>query len=344
MRIDYTIEIGGSTISSQPRSSGPPLVDLRVERGLGGAGGRARIELGPVGSEVPSIGQAVRVELDAGQGGGVVFTGEVETVTQGVSATVVEARDGLAKLGEHELERGYEEVSAGFIVEDLVSASGAEPGEIEDGPTFPRYLVHGGARALGHAERLARLVGAELYTDGDGKVCFARPSAGSPGPSLRWGDSLLRVDLEREPLRSDSLAVWGEGSAGTDGADKEHWLAADLSGVSGSARVSDAQGERSVTPQALGDRPRALIDGAIRSVDAADEIARAHMLALALRPVRGSVLTLGLPEAAPGLWIELVDLPAPSHPLGTGLPLPLRVRGFVHRLSPRSGLVTELRF
>ena len=344
MRISYTISIGGTTVSDDSTAGGPPLVMLRVGRGIGGSGGRARIEVGHVGTGTTAPGDAIQIELDAGGGSQTVFTGEVETVRQGIRSTIIEGRDGLARLADHEIERGYEEVSAGFIVKDLVDAAGSESGEIEEGPTFPRYVVHGGARVLRHAQKLADLIGAELFTDGDGKICFARPADASASHTLRWGEHLLRVDLEREPLHSDSLAVWGEGSAGTDGADKEHWLTTDLSGVSGEASVTESAGQRSVTPQSLGDRPRTLIDGSVRSVDVADEIAEAHMQRLALRPLRGAVVTLGLPDAAPGQWIELSDLPALTHPSASGTPVKLRIRHFVHHLSPGEGLLTELRF
>lgn len=342
MRIDYTIDIGDLTISNDPTAAGPPLVALRVERGIGGAGGRARIEVARTRGAAPRVGDAVRIEIGAGEGN--TFRGEVETVSSGVETLVVEARDGLARLAEHEVERGYQEVTAGFIVADLIAASGAEAGEVEDGPTLPRYVVHAGPRALQHAQRLATLVGAELSTDGEGKVCFVRPREGAATERLRWGEHLLRVELEHEPLRSDSVVVWGEGAAGTDGADKEHWLTTDLSGVSGEACVDDADGQRRVTPSRRGKRPRALVDGAIRSAATADEIARAHMQHLALRPVRGSLLTLGLPQAGPGTWVELSELPEPFRPTTAATSLRLRVRHVVHQLSPSRGLLTELRF
>lgn len=344
MRIGYTIELGSITLSEQPDEGGPPLLALDVGRSMGGTGGRARIELGNVGAAMPAVGDRVRIELDAGEGSSVVFTGEVEEVARGTRTVVVQARDALARLAEHEVESGYEEASAGFIVKDLVEAAGAEAGTIEEGPTFPRYVVHGGGRALQHAQRLAALLGADLYSDAEGKVCCERPAKGSPAHRLRWGEHLLQVSLEREPLRTDSLAVWGEGAAGTDGSDKEHWLTTDLSGVAGKAEVSESNGQRTVTPKQLGKRPRTLIDGAIRSVDAADEIAEAYVKRLELRPVRGSVLVLGLPEAALGQWVELAELPESSNPVGRGAAVQLRVRGVRHRLSPSTGLVTELRF
>lgn len=342
MRIDYTIEIGEVTISNDPAAAGPPLVALRVERGVGGAGGRARIEVGRTKGAAPRVGDRVRVEISAGEGN--AFRGEVETVSPGVETLVIEARDGLARLAEHEVERGYQEVTAGFIVADLVDACGAEAGEIEDGPTFPRYVVHAGPRALQHAQRLAALVGADLFTDGDGKVCFVWPRERAAAERLRWGEHLLRVELEHEPLRSDSVVVWGEGAAGTHGADREHWLTTDLSGVSGKAAIDEAGGQRSVRSSRTGQRPRALANGAIRSAAAADEIAHAHLQRLALRPMRGSVLTLGLPQADLGTWVELSELPEPFRPTTAAASLQLRVRHVVHQLSPSRGLLTELRF
>lgn len=343
MRIAYTIEIGSTTISNDP-AGGPPLVALRVERGVGGAGGRARIGVGRTEGAAPRVGDEVRVEIRGAISEGNAFRGEVDGVSPGIDTVVVEARDGLARLAEHEVERAYEEVTAGFIVADLVDASGATVGQVEDGPTFSRYVVYAGPRALQHVQRLAALVGAELLTDGDGKVCFVRPREDAPAQRLRWGEHLLRVELEQAPLSSDSLVVWGEGAAGTDGAEREHWLATDLSGAKGEAAVDEAGGQRRVMAGRHGERPRALVDGAIRSAEVADEIARAHVQRLALRPLRGSVLALGLPHAAPGTWVELSDLPDSLQPLAAAPSLRLRVRHVVHHLSPARGLLTELRF
>lgn len=340
MKIAYNIAIGGQSLSSH-KSGGSRLVGLEVERGLGGAGGRCSVRLWATETSRPAAGDSLRVELDAGRGSHTVFTGEIQNVRGDVDAWGVEGRDGLARLADLELERSYEEVSAGFIVEELVQAAGATAGTLDEGPSFPRYVLHGGVRALQHAKRLGALVGADLYTDGDGRVHFRRPEAGSVRHTLRWREGVLDLQLAQREQSSDSLDVWGEGAAGTDGAEREHWLPTDLSGVRGRATLEDEPGR--VTVGRLGQRPRLLIDGAIRSVDAAEDVAGALLLAQALRPLVGSVLLAGLVDVDPGDWIELADLPPSAHP-ESSRSAKLRVRRLWHFLSPTQGLLTRLAF
>lgn len=341
MQIAYTIEIGGQSISNK-KTSGARLVAVEVERGIGGAGGRCDVHLWPSAGGRPAKGDPLRVELDAGSGMRTVFTGEIQAIRGEVESWSVQACDGLGRLAEVELEKSYEEVAAGFIVKDLVEAAGAQVGKLDDGPSFPRYLLHGGLRALAHAKRLGALIGADLYTDGDGRVHFRRPESQPARHQLQWGTNVLDLDLAHREHFGDSLDVWGEGAAGTDGAEREHWLPTDLSGVRGQAALEGSE-EPSVSVGSLGERPRLLVDGAIRSVDTAEDVAAALLQAQALRPFVGSVLLPGLTDVDPGDWIELLELPPSIHP-ASARTVKLRVRRIWHSLSPAHGLLTRLGF
>jgi hypothetical protein len=342
MKIAYAIEIGGQSLSSQ-KATGSSLVALEVERGMGGAGGRCGLRLRSTGGTRPTAGDPLRVELDAGRGLQAIFTGEIQTIRSEVETWGVQGRDGLGRLAELELEKSYEEVSAGFIVKDLVDAAGAEGGELDDGPSFPRYLLHGGIRALQHAQRLGALIGADLYTDGEGRIHFRRPVSQPARHRLRWSEDVLDLELVHRERIGDSIDVWGEGAAGTDGAEREHWLPTDLGGVRGQATLEGEAGSPRVAVGRLGQRARIVVDGAIRSVDAAEDVAAALVQAQALRPLAGSVLLPGLADVEPGDWIELLDLPPGIHPSSAGA-VALRVRRIWHFLSPSQGLLTRLGF
>lgn len=342
MQIAYAIEIGGQSVSSK-KASGSRLVSIEVERGTGGAGGRCDVRLWPTASERPAKGDPLRVGLDAGSGMRTVFTGEVQTVRGDVESWAIQGRDGLGRLADVELEKSYEEATAGFIVKDLVEAAGAQAGELDDGPSFPRYLLHGGIRALAHASRIGALIGADLYTDGDGRVHFRRPESRPPRHQLRWRTNVLDLELAQRERLGDSLDVWGEGAAGTDGAEREHWLPTDLTGVRGQATVGEGADDPRVSVGRLGKRPRVLVDGAIRSSDAAEDVASALLQAQALRPFVGAVLLPGLADIDPGDWIELLDLPPSIHP-SSARTVKLRIRRLWHFLSTTHGLLTRLGF
>ena len=344
MSLGYSVTIGSARFASAEvdRGQAQPLIAIESEVGIGGTGGWCHLDLGDPSWSQPAVGEAVEVELDAGDGATKVFTGEVELVERRATALLVRARDELAKLAHVEVEAAYEEVSAGFIVSDLCDQASAATGEIEDGPTFPSYLVHRGPRALRHAQRLAQLIGAELGSDGEGQVHFRRPGPPSPAHRLVWGEDLLAVELCTAAPSRDAYLVWGEGAAGSQGPERAHWLPTDLSGVSGEAQVSPGatpEAPGTVSPGA-GTLPRTVIDGSIRSAEVAGELAQARAQLVALRPLTGHLRCLGRPDIQVGEWVELADLPS----AGPSTPLQLRVLRVIHDFALGRGLLTRLEF
>lgn len=340
MPIRYDIQIG-SLVFGNDDAARRPLLSVESEIGAGGGVGRCLLHLGDISWAHPEVGDPVRVHLDVGAGPVAIFTGEVERVCQRPAALYALAYDGLAKMAQVEVEGVYEEVSAGFIVRELIAEAGASAGEVEDGPTFPSYLVHRGPRALRHAQRLGERVGAELASDGDGKVHFRRPKAAPAVQRLVWAQDLLEIDLQERRLAPDAFSIWGEGAAGTEGAERWHWLPIDLAGVSGEASISmGAAGEPgSATSGGGGELARRVCDGAVRSVEVANEVASARAELIALRPIAGHVVALGRPALQPGDWVDLVDLPGADGGVRS-----LRILKVAHSLSNAMGLHTRLEF
>jgi hypothetical protein len=346
MTIRYQVTIGSTIFNNraQPGLGQHTLVALDTELGTGGIGGECRVQLGHIGVAQPRLGDRVIVELDAGDGAVTVFTGEVTSINQQVAALNVRAQDSLAKLAHTEVESAYEEVSVGFIVQDLIAQAGGVQGQIEEGPTLPSYVVHRGPRALRHAQRLGNLIGAELFTDGEGKIHFQRPAEGGTISKFRWGQDLIGMDLRQHRLVCDSMTVWGEGAAGNQGPERGHWLPTDLSGVNAKAMLSaGVPGEPGEVIQgSLGELPRTAMEGAVRSAETAADLVRARMQAKALRPLTGHAWIPGQPGITPGQWIEFFELPK-----GDGAAdgsLKLRVRRVHHHFSLDHGLVSRLEF
>lgn len=344
MALAYTVSVGSLSFANGDSNS-RPLLGIETDVGIGGAGGRCRIQLGDPSWGDPALGDPITIELDTGEGSSKVFSGEVEGVDRRATSLWIHGRDALAKLARTEVEAVYEETAAGEIVKELISKAGADAGEVDDGPTFPSYVVHRGPRALRHAQKLAELIGAELRTDGEGKVHFQKPSeGGSADHRLVWGEDLISLSLERAAAQIDSFVVWGEGAAGSQGTDKSHWLPSDLSGVTGKAKVqpgASAGQAGSVSPGSDGPLVRTVFDGSVRSASVADELAQAQALRVALRPVIGHALALGRPEIQAGEWVELADIPAGD---GATQPMTLRVLRVVHQFAIGRGLLTRLEF
>ena len=183
--------------------------------------------------------------------------------------------------------------------------------------------------------------GADLWTDGKGAVHFNEPANEPADHSFRWASNLLQLNLESWPARHDSVEVWGEGAAGTKGAEHSDTLMTDLGSVSSRASVGPTG-----TPQPgrLGDLPIMLRSGALRSGESVAKVAAGRVTQLSSRPVRGTARVFGTPGVEPGQWVTFDDLPT-DHSAAALLPRTgLRVRRVVHHLNRNAGFTTELGF
>jgi hypothetical protein len=339
--IAYEVKIGSFQASSQPRAGNGQVRSISCALTLDGAGGHCYLELVATGSAPPKPGDKTTINLDDGNGGATVFTGEVQETKASSDTAIVVGADGLAKLARFDLEGAYEQMSAGAIAKELVQKAGATAGKIEDGPKFPSYVLHRGPRALRHLQRLAEQCGFDVFTDGDGKVHFAAPKQGGADHTFTYPEQVLRTGLEQVSPAYDGVQVWGEGAASAKGSDKAHWLVKDLASVSGKASMDDSF---TVKPASAGKLMREVRDGAVRTGDDAATQAKARMALLASRPLRGFIEVLGSPKVKPGDLVKLDDIPA-EHPvkaLASGKVL--RVRTVRHALSLQTGFVTRMEF
>jgi Phage tail baseplate hub (GPD) len=338
LRVEAEIQIGALQASTTPRRESRKLLALHSELALSGSGGQCVLELAEPSLPPPSVGDAVQVSLGRGQGSTRVFTGAVADVTRTATALRITCADGLAKLARLDVEAAYEEMSAGAIVRDVLGQAGAEVGTVSDGPTLTSYLLHRGPRALRHLQRLAELCGAELFTDREGKVCFVSASEPGSAHTFRYGEHILELSLEDTEPTFDSVSVWGEGAASTQGAGKEHWLAKDLTSMNAKASLGP---KGSVLPGKEGARPLCVVDGALRSSQAIRQVAQGRVAALASRSARGFLRVLGDPAVGPGDQVVLQGLPSDRPALPAS---PLRVRRVRHHLDARQGFVTRMDF
>lgn len=342
MALGYAIRIGRQQVGSDAARNERLLLSLDVSLGMAGAGGACDIRLGDPAGTLASPGDAVSVELDTGAGSRRVFTGTVDRVQLDATGQTIRACDGLRELARLEVDAVYEDVQADFVVKDLLGRAGLAAGTVARGFKLSSLRLKREGGALRHLLQLAQWCGADLHTDGEGQVHFTTPAEAGTKHRFRFTENVLRLDLQAAPPRWDGLQVHGEGAAASRGADKAHWLAKDLSGVAGKAAL-DAQGR--VSGGREGKQSQRWVLGAVRSGEAAGEVAQAHLKALAARWLRGFVEVFGEPAVMPGDGVELTGIPA-GHALAGLLqgPHALRVRGVRHRLTRQDGLVTRMEF
>ncbi|MCP3099514.1 hypothetical protein LZ198_11600 [Myxococcus sp. K15C18031901] len=337
--IGYSVTIGSLQASSKPRQGQAFVRAITSELTMDGAGGRCTLELVPSDSALPGPGEVTTISLDGGDGAATVFTGIVLESRAAPDVGIISGGDALAKLARLDVSGAYEQMSAGSIVRELVNKAGGTPGTIEDGPTFPSYVLHRGPRALRHIHRLAEQSGFDVFTDGQGKVHFAKPKTGSADHSFVYRTQVLRTELRKPLPVIDGFEVWGEGAASSQGTAKAHWLVEDLSPIQGKAALGD---DGAVRAGATGQRSREVKDGAVRSGDDASTQAKARVAALGARPLHGFIEVLGAPAVKPGDLVEVSDIPA-GHPVEALLSGEvLRVRTVRHTLNARTGFTTRM--
>nr|WP_294518354.1 hypothetical protein [uncultured Rhodopila sp.] len=335
----YDITVGGTTASSDGRKGDRLLLSLVVELGMDSAGGRCVLELAGAAQTPAQPGDSVSVQLDAGDGAVTVFTGTAYAGETTAVSQVVRAADGGAKLAAIEIEQAYEDVTADFIIKDLIGKAGATPGTISAGPDLASYAVHAGTSALAHIRTLAALTGGDFYTDGDGKVHVAAPGEGGADATLSFGETILALDIRGVSPAFDGFEMWGEGAASSQGKDKAHWLSTDLAGVKGEASVA---ADGSVQAGNAGTSPRRIRAGAIRAGEAAGDAAKAKAAALAGRRLRGTIDAFGSPSLMPGSLLGIAKLPADHAAAALLNGKPVRVRAVRHTLSRNLGLRTRI--
>jgi len=338
----YRIEIGRQTASSDADRNERQLLSLLVRLGMDGASGVCELLFGGPEAPAPQAGDPLRVELDAGDGLRKVFTGTVATVRIDTTGQHVTAYDDLHKLACFETEASYENVDVDFVIKDVLQRAGVAGGRITKGFKLPSYLLTRSPGALRQLLELAGWCGADLFGDNEGRAHFVTPTEQGAAHGFDFATNVLQIEIQATPPIHDSVEVFGEGAAGSQGADKFCWLASDLAGASGQAAI-DPQG--AVAVGRTGKTPRRLTLGVVRSGEAAQHVAEAQMRALAARWLRGRIEVLGRPGVLPGDRVRLINI-LPRHAAANLLlgPHSLRVRQVSHVLSRRRGFVTRMEF
>lgn len=331
-----TVKIAGKPLGGRTSELLP--LRVRCETGMDGVGVCELELIVPADAALPTPGQSLAVALGLDGDESPVFTGEIEAVHAGESWVRVVASDARARLACTYVFASYEAQGPGKIVRDLLGQARVDVASAADGPELASYVVFPQVSVLRHVERLAELMGADVFVDAAGKLNLVAGDQAGASVDIGYGAGLLSVALEHAPGVRDGVEVWGEGAAGSKGSDRAHWLADDLGGVKAQATVADARSFTSAGPRTV-----FVQDGALRTGSAADDAAKGRAAALA-RPLRGALEVSGITSVAPTDIVKISALPA-GHPLtallGHGS---LRVRRVRHQLDTTRGFTTRLEF
>jgi len=321
----YKLTIGSKVVDTTDEPKASTIVDLKIALDLDTPADSFTFDLGNVGSFKPQRDDDVKVELGYSDNGGLtqIMKGTVETGEPNATTTRVVGYSGADSLLRTFVEQTYENKTSGAIVRDLADKAGLQVATVEDGITFPAYVVDGRRSAYLHMQDLADLCGFDLYIDSDGKLIFEKFINGKTVHVFEFAKHIVAFNVARTPPLAGLVEAWGESPAGSQGENSWAWVTTDFSGSKGTAGTG---------PLLLRERP------ALRTREAARTAADATLTNIKRRTLRGNVLTIGRPEIKLGDAIRLREMEDDS------LNTLFQVRSVIHRITKLGGFTTTVGF
>ena len=170
----YRLSIGHSVVDTTREPKASATTDLVVSVDIDAWPDSASLTLGQVGGIDAALQDNATVELGYADNGGFtqVFTGLVETIRTSLLTRQVTFTSAARSLARLRVDQTYEGQTAGAIVKDLASQANVSVGTVDDGISFPAYVIDKRRTALAHIRELAALSGVDTYIDSDGKLVF----------------------------------------------------------------------------------------------------------------------------------------------------------------------------
>jgi len=265
-------------------------------------------------------GDDVALDLDGGEGSTRVFTGKLDRIVRSAAGVRLEAVNGGPALALFRPALSLQSLSAGDAIRRLTADAGVDVDVEDDGPDLALLALDGRETAAERIAALARLSGQLGAFDGEGQLLIGPAGGIDERMALKYGREILAVEMAESAGGAPGLSVVGEG-AGDASVPRGRLPAGDFD--LGSAGEAGPANRRIAIPD-------------VRSADAAKAASGALALARQKLLQRAKLTTFLLPGVAPGMEIELAEMPA-------HLPLAaIRVTQVVHSVRPGEGAVTDI--
>jgi hypothetical protein len=152
----------------------------------------------------------------------------VAAIEAGTVGLRVLAHGAFTRLGQTEVEGSYENVSADFIIKDLIGKAGATAGTLAKGPTLAFWTLHGAPPPSATCAASPPCAERACLPTARAPSTAPRPARGTEH-RFAFGETVIELAIRQCPPAFDSVEVWGEGAASAKGADRAHWLSTELS-------------------------------------------------------------------------------------------------------------------
>ena len=232
----------------------------------------------------------------AGGGGSAeVFTGRITQVSRRGDALCVTAHNGGFTLAQYRPIGAFQQLGLDEVIARYCGDAGIDTRIDIDAPVLALYAANGHATALQEVARLAEMAGSAASFAGDGTLHINENGGPDAELALKYGRELLGIDIAEGTQPADTIVVVGEG-AGAPTTPEARWLSTDF--LSGSAPAAGIASRRRSVPE-------------LRDSDDTEAASKA-LAARRSRAARPIFLrTWLMPTLAPGMRLELADLPEP---------------------------------
>ncbi|MCI0489360.1 MAG: hypothetical protein L0229_22435, partial [Blastocatellia bacterium] len=291
--------------------------------GFGGEGGEEAFSVQVRGQAIKT-GDQITIELTSGDKSAKVMTANLHSIRSSFELTQIIGRSGAQKLADARLDQVYENQSLKQIANDLASQAQVDAGQIEQGSTYSYFVADQSKNLLRQIRELAARDGLDAYFDADNKLTLKKFNKSSADHTFYFGIDIFDLQIFNRKAATEHILVYGESPASNQGSDTWHWIAKDLTPF----RSEVGQGVKTLGIQ----------DGAVRTKDAADNLATSKFGAIKDQSVRGRMKTLGNPKVKIGDAIEIKNATKPEL---NGLFKVISVR---HVFNKREGYLTFITF
>jgi len=266
--------------------------------GLGDSGASDSAFSIQVRGQKVKIGDKITIEMTAASGSSVVSTTEVQSVRSSFGLTEITGVSGAQKLASTRVNQVYSAQTLGQIVNDLAGQAGADTGTIDDGSTYPYFVVHESRSVLTHILELASVEGMDVYFDASNQLNVTAFHKSSADHTFNFGIDILDLEVSKMDPPVEHVVSYGESPASNQGSDTWHWLVKDLSAYRGEA----------------GSKGRLLTfgDRALRTKGAADLFATSKLSAVKDQSSLGRLKLMGDPTVNLGDAFEVKSAKQPQ--------------------------------
>lgn len=247
-----------------------------------------------------------------------VFTGTVDKITPSIKAVGLTGYSMMSLLTRRNQNKVYEKQTAGDIVSDIATSFGIKEEKVEDGISFPMYIVDDTRGAYMHIREIARKCGFDFFMNFEGKLVFRQYRRTTPKP-FKYGRDILSYEIQHPTPVTASVKVLGESPASFKGADTSHWRT--KKAVEGSA--------------GSGDVTFVIEDPVIRDKESAGKVARAYLETI-LTPLSGTITTLGSAHVRVGETISIKEMPDGE------MNGEFEVTGITHHFNKKEGFLSRI--